>query len=204
MIANPKSTTDTSTDPQGSGSAETPQFSLPAAFAALFYKGLESCADLQKSTLDMYIRHADDTVKAWKQAASLTPGTLMADVAVQSADRFLEIQKSVVDLMVRQSVAGVDAVKQRGVSVSKAAGAMAEHLHESAKASVATHKLTLDFAARQNAIAMDAMQQQPGISGTPVSATAEAIRRSVDAAIENQKQLLDLAVKPMETQKTGA
>jgi hypothetical protein len=211
MIANPKSTKDASPESQGPENAETPQFFFPMAFATMFHKGFERVADLQKTALDLYAHQAEDAVNTWKKAfqtvapsAPSAPVASIADMAGQSVCRLAEMQKGVVDLMVKQSAAGVEAFKQRGAAASKTVGGVATLVNDAVDCSVATQKLTLDFAAQQNKIVMDAIKQQPGVPGTPVSAAADAIKRGMDAAIENQKQLLDMAAKPLKTEKAEA
>jgi hypothetical protein len=207
MIANPKSTKDAPADPQHIENAETPQFSFPMEFATMLHKGFERFADIQKSALDMYARQAEDAGNFWKQAFPAAPaatGTFIGDAAAQNVGRLIEVQKGVVDMMVKQSSAGVEALKERSAAASKAAGGAAGLMRDVVDCSVATQKIMLDFAAQQNKVVTDAMKQQPGAAGTPVFAAADAIKRSVDTAIETQRQVLDLAVKPMEAKKAEA
>jgi len=120
------------------------------------------------------------------------------DVAGQGLGRLIEMQKGMVDLMVRQSAAGVDGLKQRSSSASKAAGGVTNLIRDAANFTVASQKIALDFAAQQNRAVTDAVKHQAGMGGTPASAAADSIQRGMSAVIETQKELLDIAVKASE------
>jgi hypothetical protein len=132
-----KSTPDAAPEEKG----ENPETMLPLAVAVFFHKGVEMLADLEKSTRDMYAHQATDAMNTLRQLfpAVPAPGMFYVDVAGQGFGRLIEMQKGMVDLMVRQSAAGVDGLKQRSSSVAKAAGGVT-NLMRDGNFSVASQK----------------------------------------------------------------
>src|ERR1700733_6432717 len=106
MMNNPKSTKDA---PPDSPARETPPASETApftAFAALFHKGMERLAEVQKNTLDIVASQSIDVIGAWKQAFPVppsTPGAVALDVVNQGIERMAQTQKGMIDLVVQQS-----------------------------------------------------------------------------------------------------
>lgn len=201
MTDYPMSTPDNPAEEKG----DNPEMMFPIAVATLFHKGVEMLADLQKSTLDMCVQQATETISTFKQVfpAIPAPGLFFMDVAGQGIGRLVEMQKGMVDLMVRQSSAGVDGLKQRSTSASKAAGGVTSLIRDAANFSVASQKIALDFAAQQNKAVTDAVKRQAGMTGTPAAA-ADSIQRGMNAVIETQKELLDIAMKAPEINRGTA
>jgi hypothetical protein len=203
MSNNPKSTQDA---PPESPARETPPPAEAAsytAFAALFHKGLERIAEVQKNTLDMVARQTTDMLQACKQAypvPSSWPGTPLFEVVDQGIERMAQTQKGMIDLVVQQSAQALDMAQERRDLASKWTAGLAGMMSETANRTVAAHKSLLDYAAEQNKVVAAAIKRQAGIAGSaPATEAVDAIQRNVDMAIQTQKELMEAAAKPLKT-----
>jgi hypothetical protein len=107
-----------------SENTETPEDMAAAAFTILFKKVFERAADFHKYVLDLYAGHTSDMISAWKRLlpSAPVPGeALFCDFARQGIGHFVEMQKGVVDLVVRQSMIGIGAMREIRSTVSQAA-----------------------------------------------------------------------------------
>ncbi len=89
-------------------------------FVDLFMNGVKRAAELQKKALEAASIQTAEAVAASKKtidAMPTVPG--MLDTVQKGFDRYLEAQKGVIDLMVQQTAALVEATKQTGGSAEK-------------------------------------------------------------------------------------
>jgi hypothetical protein len=200
MTNNPKSTQEA---PPESPVRETPpaEGAPYTVFAALFHKGLERIAEMQKHTLDMVSRQTTDVLDTWKQAYPVpphSPGASLLDVMDQGMERMARTQKGMIDLVVQQNARVLDMTKDRRETASKWTAGLVSMACETADQTAAAHKLLMDYAAGQNKAVASAMKRQSGIAGSaPASDAVDAIQRNVDMAIEAQKELMEAAAKPL-------
>jgi hypothetical protein len=208
MTSNPKPPTkDAPPDPVASERADTPEQSVPAMFATLYFRGLERMVQAHRMTLDMAVQQSTQAMDIWKRTLripSTAPGMFIFDLTTQAMNRYVETQKNVMDLMLEQGAAAMETTRERGDSASKMATGMAEVLQQSVERTVMAQKIILDFAAQQNRTATETVKQQFGVTGTPAAAAADSIQRGVDILIETQKDLLDIAAKPVKASSARA
>jgi len=91
--------------------------SAPANFAALLQQGVEKAADFQKIALDLYAHQAADIIDSWKKVSFPVPGFSMIDIAGQGMQYFVQMQKNMLDLVVQQSVRGIDVIRTQAPAV---------------------------------------------------------------------------------------
>lgn len=89
---------------------ETKEMMFPLAFATLFYKGVGLFADLQRSALDLCAHQTADA--AYGSGECLLQTIKLIDMAEQGFGRLIEMQKGMMDFMVKQSASGVDGFTQ--------------------------------------------------------------------------------------------
>jgi hypothetical protein len=109
---------------KASENTENPELTAAVAFTGLFRKGFERFAEFQKYVLDLYADQAADMISAWKRFVPAVPvsgETFLYDLARQGIGYFVEVQKGMVDLVVRQSMIGIGAMKEIRTSVSQVA-----------------------------------------------------------------------------------
>jgi hypothetical protein len=201
MSTNPKSTQDAPPESPARDAPPTAEAAPYTAFAAVFQKGLERIAELQKNTLDIVAKQTTDMLGAWKQAypvPAASPGAPLLDMVDQGIERLAQTQKGMIDLVVHQSAQALDLAKDRRDSTSKWNAGVAGMMSEAADRTVAVHKILLDFAAEQNKVMAAAIKKQAGVAGAaPAAETVDAIQRNVDLAIQTQKELMEAAAKPL-------
>jgi flagellar hook-basal body complex protein FliE len=193
MNANPR-TTNTPVEPDA---ARTFGETL-ASFAALMHRSVERIAGLQKTTLDVFSKHAADVTSTFRKiypASSETPGSTMPDLTDQALESWIGAQKSVVDLMVDQSAQVVEATKIRETSVSKSLSALSEFAQKAAARTVEAQKVVLDYAARQNKVVADLIRKHPGSAGSSATEFADSLERGLNSVIDTQKEVLATASK---------
>ena len=104
---------------------ENPETTATVVWTGLFRKGFERVAELHKYALDLYSDQTADVISALKKFVPAVPmpgETWFYDIARQGVGFFVELQKGVVDLAVRQSMIGIGAMKEIRTSVSQSAG----------------------------------------------------------------------------------
>ena len=109
---------------KASETTENPETAATVAFTGLFWQGFERIAEFQKCALDLCADQTSAVISAWEQfvpAAPMLGKTFFYDVARQGIGYFVELQKGIVDLAVRQSMIGIGAMKVIRASVSQAA-----------------------------------------------------------------------------------
>ena len=168
-------------------------------FIPLYTKNVERLAGLQKKSLEVAAEQNAELIGAWKQAFSFipeNPGLFWFDLAGQTFDRFVEIQKGAIDMAVEQSEAAAGLAKEHGGSAYKVAEGVTTLFKQSVEKSVATQKKAIEFYAEQQKAAFEAGKKQFGIANNPA---ADAFQSGVDALIETHKTILDIAVKPFKS-----
>ena len=202
MTNNPKSTKDAPPESPARDTAAPAETAPFTAFAAIFSKGVERLAEMQKAAVDLVANQTRDTIKVWKQASTMpsaAQGMFLPDVLDQGIEKMALAQKEMIDLVVEQNARLLEMANQRRDYTTKWVSGMAGMTSEAAERTVATQKILLDFAAEQNKVIAGAVKRQA--SSTPAAGVAntavEAIQRNVDVAIQTQKELLETAVKPL-------
>ncbi len=166
------------------------------AFIPLYTKNVERLAELQKNSLDAAAEQNAELIDACKKAFNYipeTPGLFLFDLVGQSFNRFVETQKSAIDLTVEQSHVVAGLVKDRGASAAKVAEGVTNLFKQSVEYSVAAQKEALDYYADQHKTAVEAAKKQFHIPNNPA---ADAFQTGIDSLIQTQKTMLDLVSKP--------
>jgi hypothetical protein len=186
-------------DAPEAGKKEAPDASSIVALATLMHKGIERAAEIQKSSLSSYAQQTAEAVAAGKSLlpSAAAPGMYFADVAGQGMTRLIETQKGIADLLVQQSGAVLNSIKQPDNPFFVAAGMMADMVRQTTEMVVAAHKTALGFAAEQNRAVTTAIKRQSGVAGTPAEVAVDSVQKTVNAIIDTQKELVEIAGKPL-------
>ncbi len=169
---------------------------------SLYTTGVERIAEAQKTGIDLAVKQNAELLDAWKKIAQAIPGApglFMLDLASNTFERYAETQKGAIDLVLEQSQALAELVKERTASVADAFEGAPAIVKQTVDQSVAAQKKAFDFSAAQTKAAFASAKQQFGVKGTPAEAAAETFERGVASLIESQKELLDIAAKPFAT-----
>jgi hypothetical protein len=166
-------------------------------FIPLYEKNVARLAELEKKSLEAAAEQNAEWVEACKKTLRLTPetpGLFLFDLLGQTFERFVETQKGVIDLAVKQSHAVAGLAKERGASITKMAEGVTTLFQQTVEHSVAEQKKALDYYAEQHKAAYETVKKQFHIAGSPA---AEAFQSGIDTLIETQKTMLDIASKPL-------
>ncbi len=180
---------------------EAPEISIDHV-ADLFHKGVQRMATLQKTTLDIVNQQAADMNTITKQAFRGVPaasGLFLFDLGLQAMNKWVEAQKSMIDVYVEQSAGAVELVKHRSENLRDGAEGFKEFVQGTADRTAAVHRIALDFAATQNKNVAETVKKQTGIAGTPIAEATEAAQRNVASVIEAQKAMVEAAAKQART-----
>src|SRR5512140_161508 len=93
------------------------------SFATLLQKGVERIAEFQRITLDLCAHQTTDLVDSWRRfafPAASFPGGYLVDATGQGICHFIQMQKSILELMLQQSLRGIDLIRPVEASISKA------------------------------------------------------------------------------------
>ena len=186
------------------GSTETPE--ILETVATFYAQGIDRLAEVQKKGLDLATRQNNEILDSWKKIASAVPGgsgLQMLDLASKAFDRFADMQKGAINLMLTQSDALLCVVREGASSASEANGISAGLVQQAVEESVSAQKKALDEFAAQSRPAFEKAKSQLGLAGTPAEAVADALQRGVESLTENQKEFLDFATSPLHTTKPG-
>ena len=119
----------------------------PADLVNLFMKGVEQAAELQKKALEAATKQTTEAIAASKktiQAMPSVPG--MFDTVQQGFERYVETQKNVIDLVVRQAAAMAETAKQSGSSAQKVVEDFTKSVQQSVERAVEIEKKALGLA----------------------------------------------------------
>jgi HPt (histidine-containing phosphotransfer) domain-containing protein len=77
------------------------EYFMHSDYRELFQMSLNNAADIQKLALDAYASQTSDFLRIWKRIPGISslPGELMFEAANRSLEMFVEMQKSVLDLV---------------------------------------------------------------------------------------------------------
>lgn len=179
--------------------AETGRTEVFDTIATAYTNGVQRLADVQKRVLDAAVKQNGEVVDSWKKLGQNVPGApslFMLDLAATTFERFAETQKGVIELIVDQSNAIADLMKERAYSAGQTFEGAPELVKQTVEQSVAAQKKALDYSAAQTKAAFESAKEQFGLAGTPAEAAAHSFQKGVDTLIESQKELLDIAAKP--------
>jgi hypothetical protein len=164
------------------------------SYAALYSKGVQRLGDVQKRSIDVALQHNREAVELWKQMADKLPWAPRLKVfeqAVQNLERLAETQKTAIDLVVEQTGAFVDMLKERTAAFEKANDAILNFGQQSFDRTVAAQKKTAETTITGTKSAFENAREQFGFPGG--DAVAARIQRGVGAVIDAQKELLETA-----------
>jgi len=176
MNSEAKSTTERVPGVEAVEKIEAAVTGLPVTAATLYNKGLQRVIEVRKLALDLTAQQNADFVEVVKKALPPTmPGVSLLDLGQQALDRYIETEKSFLDLISEQGTALLDFTKERAESASKTGTSLTNIFQQAVERGLAVQKTVLDFAAQQN-----------------------------KAVSETQKELLDIAVKPLKASAAKA
>jgi len=164
--------------------------------AKLFTTGVGRMAEVQKKSIDVAAQQNAELVEMWKKALNKVPGTpgmFLLELAGSGFERYAEIHKSAIDLIVEQGKAFADLAKDRTATANKTSEDVDTFAKKSVERVVAMQKKALDQSAVQVKAVVEKSSKQFG-DGHPMGAAGETMQRGVDAIVEAQKELLGLAI----------
>jgi hypothetical protein len=167
-------------------------------FLPLYTKGVEQLAAIQTKSLEVAAQQNANWIAACKKAfniAPTTPVTFWMDLAERTFDKYVEIQKDVIDLTVEQTQSVAKIAKETEDTPERRAALM-DVFHRSIERSVAAQHKALEFCAEQNKAACETVKRH---LDNPVVPATESFRRGLDAMVETQKAMLEVAVKPLKS-----
>lgn len=165
--------------------------------ASLFLRGVERIAEVQKQCLDIAVQHNKDMTEVMKKTAAKIPGVPrlpMLDLIHGAISRYIDVQKSAVELVVEQNRIWTDAFTDRTGTVKKSGESANKAMKQVMESSFAVQKKALEHSAAHTKAVMDAARDQFGVSGTQADVMTDTFRRGVDTIVEAQKELLNMVV----------
>ena len=165
--------------------------------AAMFLRGVERIAEAEKQLLDTAAQQNKEMMDVVKKAAANIPGMPrlpLLDLVYGAMNRYVDVQKSVVDLMVEQNRIWTDAFTDRTGTVRKSGESATHAMKQAMESSFAVQKKALEHTAAHTKAVMDAARNQFGVSGTQADVMTDTFRRGVDTIVEAQKELLNMVV----------
>ncbi|KAA6463072.1 hypothetical protein DYQ86_07000 [Acidobacteria bacterium AB60] len=163
--------------------------------AALFLRGMERIADVQKQCIDVAVQHATELVDVARKTAGKLPGVPAApilEVTSGAINRYADTQKAAIDFVVEQGRVWTDMFKDRSRSEKISSESTTSVAKQALERSFAVQKKALENTAAQTKAVVDATRRQFGLTGTQADAFTDTFQRSVDTVVEAQKELLDL------------
>lgn len=160
--------------------------------AALYTKSVERMADIQKRSIDVAMQQNKEVIGLWKQVAEKLPWAPQLkglDEAAGRLEHFAGTQKSAIDLMVENTRAFVEMVKERTAAAEKTTDSVLNFAQESFDRTIETQKKAADAALAETKSAFENARAHLEFPGG--AAVAESIQRGVDAIVEAQKELLE-------------
>jgi hypothetical protein len=183
----------TNREPVGNDAAEKAE--IRDDFTAIFLRGLERIAEIQKHTIDIAVQQNGELVDVLKKAAEKMPGAPrlpMMDVTAGAVARYADTQKAAIDFMVEQTHVWTDTFKDRAGVANKSTESTTNVAKQTMERSFAVQKKALEHTAAQAKDMVDAAKHQFGFTGNQADAVTDTFQRGVDTIVEAQKELLDL------------
>jgi hypothetical protein len=180
--------------------AATEKNSVPESVATLYTQGVERMAEIQKRSIDLATQQNLEFLNIWKKNARafpFAPGVFMIELAATTFERFADTHKGAIDLVVEQSHALGNVVKEHSVATTKANEGAVSMAQEMLEHSIETQKKVLDSYSAQARAGLEAAKHQFGIVGTPAEGVTDSIQKGLDTFVETQKELLNIASKPI-------
>lgn len=165
-------------------------------FAALYTKSVERIADIQKRSIDIAMQQNKETFGLWRQLAEKLPWAPQLkgfEEAASRLEQFAGTQKSAIDLMVENTRAFVEMVKERTAAAEKTTDSVLNFAQESFDRSVDAQKKAADAVVAETKSAFDNARVPFEFPGS--KAVAESIQHGVDAVVEAQKELLEMVTR---------
>lgn len=161
-------------------------------FATLYANSVERMAEIQKRSIDLAMQQNKEAIDLWKQLSEKLPWAPPAkgfEEAETTLERFAGTQKTAIDLMVGQTHAFVEMVKERATAVDKTTDSVLKFAKQSFDRSVSAQKKATDAAVHETKSAFKSASEKFEFPGG--SAVTESIQHGVDALVEAQKELLE-------------
>jgi hypothetical protein len=168
---------------------------FPEDIAALFLRGMERFAEVQKQCIDLAVQHNADMVDMLKKTTEKMPGAPrmpMLDLAASAASRYADTQKAAIELVVEQGRVWTDTVKDRTSTVKKSTESATNAAKQTMERSFAVQKKALEQTAAHAKAVVDAAKHQFGFTGVQANAMTDTFERGMDTIVEAQKEFLNL------------
>jgi hypothetical protein len=171
--------------------AELAEAAFPLAYATVFKEGWERVVRVSKTSLEAVEENAE--VLASYQGALKGHNPFLFDLAGRALKGYVTFQKSLLDLAVEQSAAGVgvQATTAPSHDVGKAKAAIIQPSLDSTDAAQAT---VLNHVAKQSKARCDTEKQPVGVATAPVQMDTDA--DSVQLRML-AKEIVDLTIIPL-------
>ena len=172
------------------------------AVSTLYADGIDRLAEVQKKGLDFATQANNEILQSWKKIALAVPGApglAMLQLASSAFERYADTQKGAIDLVLTQSHALVNVVKEGSLATTQANAVTTGLIQKAVQESVSVQKRALDESAAQSKAAFEKAKSQMGLTGTPAETAADTLQMGVESMIESQKSLLDFAARPLRT-----
>jgi hypothetical protein len=169
----------------------------PTELTAQYTKGLERTIELSKSNLDQAVKQNAEILASIKKAlkGSTLPGLFVLDLAGQTVEGFVAVQKTLLDLTLEQSNASIAALQSFGKDTAKAD--FSNVLQASFDRAIAAQNTVVEFAVKQTKTNIEAVKAQPGVAGTAVETISDSVQKGFDTVVAAQNEITTQATKSL-------
>jgi len=174
----------------------------PVAYTTLFNKGLERFAEVSKTSFDSALVQNAEILITYKKTlkGSSNPGLFLFDLAGQVFERYLTLQKSLLNLSVEQSTAVIQAAQECSHDASKAKAEITKVVQHSVDRAVEAQKSVVDVVVKQT---QSATVNQQSIVAKPVQVVKNsALPAKKSLNVVTVKPKLGVAAKPLQAVAT--
>jgi hypothetical protein len=180
--------------PRRNAAAEEPikEKEIRENFASLYAKSVERMAEIQKHSIDLAVQQNRETIGLWKHLTEKLPWAPPVngfEEAETTLERFAGTQKTAIDLVVDQTHAFVEMVKDRAAAADKTADSVLKFAKQSFDRSLDAQKKATDAAVNGTKSVYENAREHFEFPGG--AAVADSIQHGVDAIVEAQKELLE-------------
>lgn len=162
----------------------------------LYIKGIERAVEASKATLDLAVAQNDEILAAIKKAVkSVNVPEFVFDLAGQAFVGSVNLQKTLLDAAVAQTISLTEASQEIAAEPTKAQAGLSKLIQTSVDRTVSAQDSVLAYAAAQTKAVSDTVKSQPNVAGSPVETIADSIQKGVETAIATQKEILANAAK---------